>query len=60
MSEFAADIPVKVEINEDEKSVVILIPWHRLGRVNAEQCRGWFSKAEQVRKEWEAKGYRCN
>lgn len=60
MTEATPDIPVKVEVNEEDKTAVVLIPWDRLGRVDADTCRAWLAKADRVRKEWEARGYRCN
>jgi hypothetical protein len=41
MSDRASDIPVRVEVNDDDKSAVILIPWERLGRVKADVCAAW-------------------
>lgn len=55
MSE-AEKIPVKVEV----KTAVILIPWDRLSKVNGDEFKAWLAKAEKVRNEWQAKGYRCN
>ncbi|HYE18468.1 MAG TPA: hypothetical protein VEA69_08485 [Tepidisphaeraceae bacterium] len=60
MSDGPSDIPVKVEVDEEEKTGVVPIPWDRLGRVDAAACRAWLTKADAVRKEWAARGYRCN
>jgi hypothetical protein len=56
----ASSIPVKVEVDEEDKSAVIVIPWHQLSRVSRDDFHAWFAKAEKVRAEWVAKGYRCN
>jgi hypothetical protein len=54
------NIAIKVEVNEEEKTVVILIPWERLAKVDGAQVLDWLARAAKVRTEWEAKGYRCN
>lgn len=55
----ADDIPVRIEVNEDAKTGIILIPWNELSKVNGEAFKRWLDKAAKVRAEWEAKGYRC-
>jgi hypothetical protein len=56
----ADKIPVKVEVNEDDKSATIIIPWHQLSKVDRDDFHAWFARAEKVRDKWQAKGYRCN
>ena len=60
MSDTAATIPVKVEVSDNDKTAIILIPWSRLSKVGLTQFQIWFDQAATMRREWEAKGYRCN
>jgi hypothetical protein len=60
MSKIGESIPVKVEVNEDDRTAIILIPWQQLGTVTLDEFRAWLEKVAKLRAEWEAKGYRCN
>jgi hypothetical protein len=54
------NIAIRVEVNEDEKTAVILIPWQRLAAMDGADVLDWLARAAKVRAEWEKKGYRCN
>jgi hypothetical protein len=56
----AEKISIRVEVNEEEKTAVIMIPWHQLAKLDGEQVLEWLRKAAKTRAEWEARGYRCN
>jgi hypothetical protein len=60
MNDSGENIPVRVEVNEDEKTAKIIIPWQRLSKMSGDQILAWLAKAAKVRAEWEAKGYRCS
>jgi hypothetical protein len=53
-------IAIRVEVNEDEKTAFILIPWERLAKLEGAEVLEWIARAARVRAEWEARGYRCN
>lgn len=53
------NISIKIELNEDEKTAVILIPWDKLVKMDGAHVLEWIGRAAKVRSEWEAKGYRC-
>jgi hypothetical protein len=53
------EISIRIEVNEDEKTAVILIPWDRLVNMEGAEVLRWIEKAAKVRAEWEGNGYRC-
>jgi hypothetical protein len=59
MSDAPAKIPVKVEVNESDKTAIILIPWHQLSEANIDVFRDWWNRAAKAQKEWEARGFKC-
>jgi hypothetical protein len=59
MNQADENISIKIEINEDEKTAVILIPWEKLVKLDGAKVLQWIERAAKVRAEWEAKGYRC-
>lgn len=59
MSDRGENMPVKVEVNEEEKTAIIVIPWHLVSKISGEEFRKWLVRAEAVRAQWQAKGYRC-
>jgi hypothetical protein len=58
MSEDAENISIKIEVNEDDKTAVILIPWDRLVKMDGAKVMEWIVRAAKIRAEWEAKGYK--
>ena len=53
------NISIRIEVNEDEKTAVILIPWDKLVKMDGSRVLEWIERAAKVRAEWEAKGYKC-
>jgi hypothetical protein len=51
-------IPVRVDVNEIDKTADILIPWERITRVDSATSVKWFRRAAKLRAAWEAKGYK--
>jgi hypothetical protein len=57
MSQPHPAIPVKVKVNDKDRSVTILIPWHQLSKAGLADREQWHASAEMIRAEWEAKGF---
>jgi hypothetical protein len=52
-------ISIRIEVNEDDKTAVVLIPWDKLVKMDGAHVLKWIERAAKVREEWEARGYRC-
>jgi hypothetical protein len=59
MAQADDNISIKIEIDEDAKTAIILIPWEQLVKLDGAHVLKWIERAAKVRAEWEAKGYRC-
>lgn len=59
MSQADDNIAIRIELDEKEKTAIILIPWEKLVKMDGAEVLKWIERAAQVRAEWEVKGYRC-
>ena len=51
------DKPVTIEVDEDAKYVVVLVPWNRLAATTWQNQQEWLDKVAGIREHWHAKGY---
>jgi hypothetical protein len=58
--EEAARIPVRVEVDEENRTATVIVPWERLAVLEGDAFREWLRRADAARTEWAKKGYRTN
>jgi hypothetical protein len=59
MNDANKNLAITIEVNEDEKTAIIRIPWEQLVKLDGAEVLRWIERAAKIKSEWEAKGYKC-
>lgn len=52
-------VPIRLEIKEDQKIVILRVPWEQLSGRGADTLHEWLDDVARVTVRWESRGYAC-